>query len=323
MKEYLELLKDVLENGVDSSDRTGTGTLSVFGRQSRYSLVNKLPAITTKKLAVKAVLHELMWIISGDSKIDYLQENNVKIWDEWADDKGSVGPLYPTMWRRFEMIEQTTPHGVKKRTIDQLQNTIDLLRAEPDTRRAVVSCWHPGLLPNSTLSPKENAALGKQCLPPCHTLFQFYTQVMTMEQRVENYNFTHEEPINLDLEESQIRNALEEANIPKRYLSCQLYQRSGDMFLGVPFNILSYSVLTYMVAKLLNFAPYEFVHSLGDAHIYSNHIDQVKKQLARSPKDLCTLKIHNEHSNIDDFKFDDFELVNYESHAPIKAKVAV
>lgn len=264
MKQYLDLLDHVIKNGVNKSDRTGTGTISVFGYQSRYNLAEGFPVLTTKKLHLKSIIHELLWFLTGDTNIKYLQENGVRIWNEWADENGNLGPVYGYQWRSWP-----TPDG---RHIDQISQVIDSLKNNPDSRRHLISAWNVG-------------QIDQMNLPPCHILVQFY--------------------------------------VAEGKLSCQLYQRSADIFLGVPFNIASYALLTMMMAQVCNLQPGEFVHTLGDAHIYLNHMEQVKLQLSREPYPLPQMKINPEVKNIFNFKFEDFELVGYQSHPHIAGAVAV
>jgi thymidylate synthase len=264
MRQYLDLLNHVLEHGDKKEDRTGTGTISVFGYQMRFDLSEKFPLLTTKKVHLKSVIHELLWFLKGSTNIGYLKENGVSIWDEWADENGNLGPVYGSQWRSWQ-----TSDG---RAIDQISNLIENIKNNPDSRRLIVSAWNVG-------------EVDKMKLPPCHCFFQFY--------------------------------------VANNKLSCQLYQRSADIFLGVPFNIASYALLTLMIAQVTNLAPGEFVHTLGDAHIYSNHIEQVKQQLSREAKDLPIMKINPHIKDIFSFKYDDFEILNYDPHPLIKAPVAV
>ena len=264
MRQYLDLLNHVLDHGDKKEDRTGTGTISVFGYQMRFDLSEKFPLLTTKKVHLKSVIHELLWFLKGSTNIGYLKENGVSIWDEWADENGDLGPVYGSQWRSWK-----TSDG---RTIDQISNLIENIKNNPDSRRLIVSAWNVG-------------EVDKMKLPPCHCFFQFY--------------------------------------IANDKLSCQLYQRSADIFLGVPFNIASYALLTLMIAQVTNLAPGDFVHTLGDAHIYSNHIEQVKQQLSREAKDLPIMKINPHVKDIFSFKYDDFEILNYDPHPLIKAPVAV
>ncbi len=275
MKQYLDLLNYVMENGTEKSDRTGTGTRSVFGYQMRFNLANGFPLLTTKKLHTKSIIHELLWFLKGETNIKYLKENGVSIWDDWADENGELGPVYGSQWRSWQ-----TTDG---KSIDQITQVIDQIKKNPDSRRLIVSAWNVG-------------EIDKMKLPPCHALFQFYTSPPTPLQKERGVNGK---------------------------LSCQLYQRSADIFLGVPFNIASYALLTMMVAQVCNLESGEFVHTLGDAHIYSNHFEQVNLQLTRTPRTLPTMKINSEIKNIFDFKFEDFVLENYDPHPHIKAAVAV
>jgi len=261
---YLNLLSHILEHGARKSDRTGTGTISVFGYQMRFDLSEGFPAVTTKKLHMKSIIHELLWFLKGDSNIRYLHENGVTIWDEWADSEGELGPVYGVQWRSWP-----TPDGG---SIDQISQVIEQIRSVPDSRRLIVSAWNVGEIRN-------------MALPPCHAFFQFY--------------------------------------VADGRLSCQLYQRSADAFLGVPFNIASYAMLTMMVAQVTGLQPGEFIHTFGDAHIYSNHLEQVGRQLGRSSYPLPTLEINPDIHNIFDFTYEDFELTGYKSHPAIRAPIAV
>jgi len=277
MKAYLDLMKHVRDNGIEKSDRTGTGTKSIFGHQMRFDLAKGFPLVTTKKCHLKSIIHELLWFIKGESNIAYLTENGVKIWDAWATDDGELGPVYGVQWRNWPASDGAT--------IDQLSQLIHDLKTNPDSRRHIITAWNPALLPDTSISPKENAAAGKQALPPCHTLFQFY--------------------------------------VLNGKLSCQLYQRSADIFLGVPFNIASYALFTMMIAQVCNLELGDFVHTFGDAHLYLNHMEQVDEQLSREPMALPTMSINPNISSIFDFTFDDFELKNYQAHAHIKAPISV
>lgn len=277
MRQYHDLMRHILDNGVQKGDRTGTGTKSVFGYQMRFDLSEGFPVITTKKLHLRSIIHELLWFLQGDTNIKYLKDNGVRIWDEWADENGDLGPVYGQQWRAWR-----TPNG---ETIDQIQWVIDRIKKKPDCRRLIVSAWNPADLPDDSIAPKDNPKLGKAALASCHTFFQFY--------------------------------------VTNGKLSCQLYQRSADVFLGVPFNIASYSLLTHMIAQACDLEVGEFIHTFGDLHIYSNHMEQVKEQLSREPLALPTIKLNPEIKNIFDFTYGDIELLNYQHHAPIKAKVAV
>lgn len=284
MKQYHDLIKHALENGTDKGDRTGTGTRSVFGYQMRFDLSEGFPLVTTKKIHLKSIIHELLWFIKGDTNVKYLQDNGVRIWNEWADDNGDLGPVYGRQWRNWN-----------NESIDQLSEVIDTIKNNPNSRRILVSAWNPSVLPDSSKSFAENVANGKVALPPCHTFFQFYVSPPSPQG---------------------------EANA-KPKLSLQLYQRSADIFLGVPFNIASYALLTMMIAQVCDLEYGDFVHTFGDAHIYQNHFEQVELQLTRDLRPLPEMKINPEVKSIFDFKFEDFELVNYNPHPHIKGKVAV
>ena len=264
MRTYLDLLEHVMENGTDRSDRTGTGTRSVFGHQMRFDLSKGFPLLTTKKLHLRSIIHELLWFIQGDTNISYLKENGVTIWDEWADENGDLGPVYGKQWRRWQSADG--------QEIDQLSDLIEMIKTNPDSRRLMLSAWIPADVPN-------------MALPPCHCLFQFH--------------------------------------VANGKLSCQLYQRSADIFLGVPFNIASYALLTHMIAHVCQLEVGDFVHSLGDAHIYHNHFDQVKEQLQRTPGPLPQLVFHNPPDKLEDFRFEMIEIINYEAAPTIKAPIAV
>ncbi len=264
MQQYIDLMKRAYDNGVIKEDRTGTGIKSVFGHQMRFDLSEGFPMVTTKKLHLKSIIHELLWFLKGTGNIQYLSENGVRIWNEWADENGDLGPVYGVQWRSWQ--------GANGKTHDQIKNVIEQIKTNPNSRRLIVNAWNVGEL--------ENMAL-----PPCHMFFQFY--------------------------------------VANGKLSCQLYQRSADIFLGVPFNIASYALLTHMVAQVCDLEVGEFVHTLGDAHIYSNHMEQCKLQMSREPMALPKIKINPDVKNIDDFKFEDFELIGYEAHPHIKGTVAV
>lgn len=277
MKQYLDLMRHVLEHGHKKTDRTGTGTISVFGYQMRFDLQQGFPLVTTKKCHLRSIIHELLWFLKGDTNIGYLKDNGVSIWDGWATAEGELGPVYGAQWRSWQAADG--------RVVDQISQLIADIKRTPDSRRLIVSAWNPALLPDTAMSPKENAAIGKQALPPCHTLFQFY--------------------------------------VNDGKLSCQLYQRSADIFLGVPFNIASYALLTLMVAQVCELQPGEFVHTFGDAHLYLNHLEQVNTQLARQPLPLPQMQLNPAVKDIFAFKFDDFSLLNYQAHPHIKAPVAI
>jgi thymidylate synthase len=264
MKQYLDLMRHVLENGASKEDRTGTGTLSVFGHQMRFDLAQGFPLVTTKKLHLRSIIHELLWFLRGDTNIGYLRDNKVTIWDEWADEHGDLGPVYGKQWRSWA----TADGGA----VDQISQVVEAIRRTPDSRRLIVSAWNVG-------------ELEQMALPPCHLLFQFY--------------------------------------VADGRLSCQLYQRSADIFLGVPFNIASYALLTHMIAQVAGLQPGDFVHTLGDAHLYLNHLDQTRTQLEREPLPLPSLKLNPDVKSIFDFRFEDIAIEGYESHAAIRAPVAV
>ena len=264
MRQYLDLMRHVMQHGTCKDDRTGTGTISVFGHQMRFDLAQGFPLLTTKKVHTRSIIHELLWFLRGDTNIRYLKENGVSIWDEWANENGDLGPVYGAQWRSWP-----TPDG---RRIDQISEVVRDIRQNPDSRRLIVSAWNV-------------AEIGRMALPPCHLLFQFY--------------------------------------VADGRLSCQLYQRSADIFLGVPFNIASYALLTMMVAQVTGLKPGEFVHTLGDAHLYLNHLEQAQTQLAREPRPLPSMRLNPEKTSLFDFNFDDFELLNYDPHPAIKAPVAV
>ncbi|MEM6504705.1 MAG: thymidylate synthase [Planctomycetota bacterium] len=264
MRQYLDLMQHVLDHGTPKSDRTGTGTRSVFGYQMRFDLGSGFPCITTKKLHLRSIIHELLWFLSGDTNIRYLKENGVRIWDEWADGNGDLGPVYGYQWRHFPK-----PGGGE---VDQIRSAVDAIRSNPDSRRHIVCAWNPGMIE-------------EMALPPCHAFFQFY--------------------------------------VADGKLSCQLYQRSADIFLGVPFNIASYALLTMMIAQVCDLEPGDFVHTFGDAHLYDNHMNQAREQLSRTPRELPTMKINPEVKDLFAFRFEDFELLNYDPHPHIKAPVAV
>jgi len=264
MRQYLDLMRHVLENGTRKEDRTGTGTLSVFGYQMRFDLSEGFPLVTTKKVHLRSIIHELLWFLKGETNIRYLKENGVSIWDEWADENGDLGPVYGAQWRSWP-----TPLGG---SIDQITQLVEQIRNSPDSRRLLVSAWNP-------------AEVERMALPPCHCLFQFY--------------------------------------VAEGRLSCQLYQRSADIFLGVPFNIASYALLTLMIAQVTGLQPGEFIHTFGDAHLYANHLDQVKTQLSRSPFPLPVMQLNSDVNSLFDFVYDDFSLEQYQCHPHIKAPVAV
>ena len=274
MKQYLDLVKHVLKEGVQKGDRTGTGTKSVFGYQMRFNLEDGFPLVTTKKVHLKSIIHELLWFLKGDTNIAYLKENGVRIWDEWANENGDLGPIYGYQWRNWNGEE-----------IDQIKELIETLKTNPNSRRMLISAWNPSVLPDTSVSFDENVANGKAALPPCHAFFQFY--------------------------------------VADGKLSCQLYQRSADIFLGVPFNIASYALFTMMVAQVCGLGYGDFIHTFGDAHIYNNHFEQVELQLSREPRPLPKMILNPEIKDIFDFTFEDFTLVDYDPHPAIKGQVSV
>lgn len=275
MRQYLDLLQTILDKGVQKGDRTGTGTKSIFGYQMRFDLSEGFPLVTTKKVHLKSIIYELLWLISGDTNIKYLHDHKVSIWDEWADANGDLGPVYGAQWRNWN-----------GEGIDQIQDVIDSIKGNPNSRRHIVTAWNPGVLPDEREKDfSKNVAAGKAALPPCHAFFQFY--------------------------------------VADGRLSCQLYQRSADVFLGVPFNIASYSLLTMMMAQVCGLEPGDFVHTFGDVHIYNNHIDQVRLQLSREPRPLPTMRLNPEVKSLYDFKYEDFTLENYNPYDAIKADVSI
>lgn len=322
MKNYLELLSDILENGEKKGDRTGTGTISLFGKQLSFNLQEGFPLVTTKKVYMKGIVHELLWFLQGNSNIRYLTDNNIHIWDGWADENGELGPVYGVQW-----INWLCHNG---QTVNQIREIADTLKTNPDSRRMIVSAWNVAFLPDEKISPQENVKNGKQALPPCHVMFQFYSGKMTKKDK-ENYLkqeypevFKDYNDIITDIhnnEEPLLKN--NNIRIPERKLSCKLYQRSADIFLGVPFNIASYSLLTFMMAQISDMWVGDFIISFGDTHIYNNLIEQVKTQLTREPLALPKIKLNKNVKDIFDFKYEDIELVGYESHPAIKGQVSV
>jgi thymidylate synthase len=277
MNQYLDLMRHLLEHGTEKSDRTGTGTRSLFGHQMRFDLAQGFPLVTTKKLHLKSIIHELLWFLRGDTNIAYLKEHGVRIWDEWATEDGDLGPVYGRQWRAWP-----TPDG---RQVDQISQVVEQIRARPDSRRLIVSAWNVADLPDEGVPPQENARAGRMALAPCHAFFQFY--------------------------------------VAEGRLSCQLYQRSADVFLGVPFNIASYALLTLMVAQVTDLEPGDFVHTFGDVHLYANHLEQAREQLSRKPYPLPRMHLNPEVKSLFDFRYEDFTLEGYQAHPHIKAPVAV
>lgn len=274
MRQYLNLVQQVLDKGTQKGDRTGTGTKSIFGHQMRFDLAEGFPLVTTKKVHLKSIIYELLWFLNGDTNIKYLSEHGVRIWDEWADENGDLGPVYGYQWRNWN-----------GEGIDQIKEVIDTLKNNPNSRRIMVSAWNPSVMPDTSISFADNVANGKAALPPCHSFFQFY--------------------------------------VADGKLSCQLYQRSADVFLGVPFNIASYALLTMMVAQVCDLEVGDFIHTFGDVHIYNNHIEQVTLQLSREPKPLPRMVINKEVKDIFSFKYEDFTLEGYDPHPAIKGQVSV
>ncbi len=277
MQQYLDLMRHVRDHGVKKTDRTGTGTVSVFGYQMRFDLAQGFPLVTTKKTHLKSIIHELLWFLKGDTNTRYLTDNGVSIWNEWADEQGNLGPVYGSQWRSWP--------GPNDASIDQIAELISQLRTRPDSRRLIVSAWNPGALPDESLSPQKNVELGRMALAPCHTFFQFY--------------------------------------VAEGRLSCQLYQRSADVFLGVPFNIASYALLTLMVAQVAGLQAGEFIHTFGDAHLYLNHLEQAELQLSRQPYSLPQIRINPEVKDIFAFRYEDFALSDYQFHPHISAPIAI
>ena len=274
MKQYLDLLDHIIQNGTQKGDRTGTGTISCFGYQMRFDLQEGFPMLTTKKLHLKSIIHELLWFLKGETNIEYLKENQVRIWDEWADENGDLGPVYGHQWRNWNSDG-----------IDQIKELIHQLKTNPNSRRMLVSAWNPSVLPDTSISFADNVANGKAALPPCHAFFQFY--------------------------------------VADGKLSCQLYQRSADTFLGVPFNIASYALFTMMVAQVCELELGDFIHTFGDVHLYNNHLEQAKIQLQREPRPLPKMLINPAKKDIFSFKYEDFQLMDYDPHPHIKAAVSI
>ena len=344
MKQYLALMQDILDNGVVKKDRTGVGTLSVFGRQLRFDLKEGFPLVTTKKVHLKSIIHELLWFLNGDTNVKYLQENGVKIWNAWSDEEGNLGPVYDKQWREWRdckvvechdvrrtqqlmqrgykyignMKEDGTTYLVYEKAHDQISKVIQQLREDPDSRRIIVSAWNVGDLDDMALNP-------------CHNYFQFYTTEMTLLERLDWYEVNEPEKFanaplinheDIDSEE-RLHKILDRESIPRRKLSCFYMMRSNDYLLGAPFNVASYALLTHMIAQQLNMVPDELVYSGVDVHLYSNHLEQAKLQLTREPYPLPKLVIKRKPDSIFDYKYEDFELVGYQSHDTIKAPIAV
>ncbi len=277
MQQYLDLMRHVYEHGDRKGDRTGTGTVSVFGYQMRFDLSQGFPLVTTKKCHLRSIIHELLWFLKGETNTRYLKENGVTIWDEWATEQGDLGPVYGHQWRTWATADN--------RTVDQISEVVEQIKRKPNSRRLIVSAWNVADLPNESISPQANVKEGRMALAPCHAFFQFY--------------------------------------VSNGHLSCQLYQRSADIFIGVPFNIASYALLTMMIAQVCELEPGDFVHTFGDAHLYLNHLEQTALQLSRTPYPLPQMILNPEIKNIFDFRIEDFELINYQSHPHIKAQIAI
>ncbi|MLM10761.1 thymidylate synthase [Salmonella enterica subsp. enterica] len=344
MKQYLALMQDILDNGVVKKDRTGVGTLSVFGRQLRFDLKEGFPLVTTKKVHLKSIIHELLWFLNGDTNVKYLQENGVKIWNAWSDEEGNLGPVYGKQWREWRdckvvechdvrrtqqlmqrgykyignMKEDGTTYLVYEKAHDQISKVIQQLREDPDSRRIIVSAWNVGDLDDMALNP-------------CHNYFQFYTTEMTLLERLDWYEVNEPEKFasaplinheDID-DEERLHETLDREGIPRRKLSCFYMMRSNDYLLGAPFNVASYALLTHMIAQQLNMVPDELVYSGVDVHLYSNHLEQAKLQLTREPYPLPKLVIKRKPGSIFDYKYEDFELIGYQSHDTIKAPIAV
>ena len=336
MKQYLELLDRIMTDGVNKLDRTGTGTRSVFGHQMRFNLQDGFPLLTTKKLGLRLIIEELIWMLSGSTDVRELQAKNVHIWDEWADENGSIGPGYGHQWRSWpaDIVDISSGQpvefdsagefwqepgdlqvaGIKQRTIDQITNVVARINSKPDDRRLIVSAWNV-------------ADIDKMSLPPCHCFFQFYTRELTVKQRLALREKTETKTVAFTGKEigenQEYQDYLTQIGVPRRALDCQLYQRSADILIGVPFNIASYALLTMMVAQVVGMAPGEFVHTFGDAHIYTNHFDQVRLQLTRGPRKLPTMALNKDVKSIFDFKLEDFTLSNYDPHPHIAGEVSV
>lgn len=316
MKQYLDMMRHIRDNGIRKGDRTGTGTLSVFGYQMRFNLQEGFPLLTTKKLFTKAIIYELLWILRGETNIKYLVDNGVHIWDEWADEDGDLGPVYGHQWRSWRGAgESYTDSDTLNSTvvIDQIANVIHSLRTNPDSRRLMVSAWNP-------------ADIESMKLPPCHALFQFYTRELTLDQRWDwaRENLAPEKlPDETSLSYESAADTFDGHRVPRRYLDCQLYQRSCDTFLGVPFNIASYAMLTHMIAQVVGMLPGEFIWTGGDVHLYLNHLEQVDLQLSREPRPAPQLHLNAEVQNIDDFVYEDFGFARYDPHPAIAAPVSV
>ncbi len=304
MNQYHHLLKEVIETGTDKTDRTGTGTKSVFGRQTRYNLQEGFPLVTTKKVHLKSIIYELLFFLGGHTNNNWLEKRGVSIWKEWAGENGDLGPIYGSQWRSWPDYKHSGAGMMDNYPVDQIRQVIEQIKNTPDSRRMIVSAWNV-------------SDLDRMALPPCHLLFQFYTREIPFEER----KVLLREKLNNSIVSADDKMDL--YGIPKYYLDCQLYQRSADLFLGVPFNIASYALLTMMIAQVTNTVAGEFIHTMGDAHIYSNHFEQVREQLSREPRELPSMWINPEVKDIDSFRYEDFELIGYNPYPAIKAPVAV
>ena len=299
MKEYTDLVQKIIDHGRTKADRTHTGTVSIFGHQMRFNMADGFPLLTLKQTSFKAIKRELFWFLSGDTNTKYLTDANVNIWNEWADDSGDLGPIYGKQGRTWDISDS----GL---SLDQIANVIKQLKQRPDSRRMIVSAWNPAMLPDEQLSPQENVAVGKMALAPCHLLFQFYTEELTEAESA-----------------AAIMSKNNNCTNPTRKLSIQVYQRSADVFLGVPYNIASYSLLLHMVAKVVNMVPGELVYSLGDAHLYNNHLEQAEVMISRTPLGLSRLYINSGDCELDDIREDECVCSSYASHSPLRAAIAI
>ena len=311
MKQYLDTLQTLVDTATSKDDRTGTGTIAKFGHVMRFNLANGFPLVTTKKIHVKSVIHELLWMLSGDTNIKYLKDNGVRIWNEWADENGDLGPVYGAQWRNWN-----------GEGIDQIKNAMRELKDNPTSRRIIVNAWNPSVMPDNSKSFSENVANGKAALPPCHSFFQLYTEKLSFIERLELLHDAGASTAETS-DEFAIRAAFITKNIPVYRLSLMMTQRSVDTFLGAPFNIAFYSLLLEMFAQQANMLAGEFVHSLGDYHIYNNHTEQVNEQLSRTPKKLPTVRLNSRVTSIFDYTYDDIQIQDYEYHPRIKAAVSV
>ena len=320
---YFDLLARISSTGERRDDRTGTGTISLFGPQMEFNLLDGFPILTTKSVSWKNVWTELYWFLKGDTNVNFLKSQRNNIWNQWCDADGNLGPVYGKQWRAWPAAEGSdTP-------IDQINELINNLRNNPNSRRHVISAWNPSVLPDESMSHAENVAAGKQALPPCHTMFQFYVSTLTLDQRLQ-YADKHMGIQDIHrlktAAKDKINAFLTQEGVPVKGLSCKLYQRSADMFLGVPYNLASYAALTTLLATMTNMAPLRFIHTFGDAHIYVNHVDQISEQYDREPKDLPYLDVHDRvrgYISIDELRLDDVKLVGYSPHPAIKAPIAI